>query len=55
MIGAREVFERFTDSDSEMHVEFSMGTMHAVKGYKTVPFWIESGGTLRVQDVLWVS
>jgi hypothetical protein len=48
------VFESFTESDSEMHVEFGMGTKHAVKGFGTMPFWMESGGTLRVQDVLWV-
>jgi hypothetical protein len=35
-----------------MHVKFSMGTKHAVKGYGIVPFWMESGGTLRMQDLL---
>jgi hypothetical protein len=42
------VFESFTESDSEMHVELGMGTKHAVKGFGTVPFQMESGGTLRV-------
>jgi hypothetical protein len=30
MTGAREVFEKFTMSDSDMYVEFGMGTKHAV-------------------------
>jgi len=48
------VFERFTESDSEMHVEFGMVTKHAMKGYGTFPLQMESRGILRVQDVLWV-
>jgi hypothetical protein len=48
------VFESFTESDLEMHVEFGMGTKHAMKGFGAMPFRMESGGTLRVQDVLWV-
>jgi hypothetical protein len=48
------VFESFTESNSEMHVELGMGTKHAVKGSGTMPFQMESGGVLRVQDVLWV-
>jgi hypothetical protein len=42
------VFERFREFDLEMHVEFGMGIKHAVKGFGTVPFQMESGGTLRV-------
>jgi hypothetical protein len=30
------VLESFTKSDSYMHVEFGMGTKHAVKGFGTV-------------------
>jgi hypothetical protein len=37
-----------------MHVELSMGTKHAMKGYGIVPFQLESRGTLRVMNVLWV-
>jgi hypothetical protein len=48
------VFESFTESDSEMHVELGMGTKHAVKGSGTISFQLESGGTLRVTNVLWV-
>jgi hypothetical protein len=48
------VFERFTGSDSKMHVEFGMGTKHEIKGFGTISFWMESGGTLRGQDVLWM-
>jgi hypothetical protein len=54
MIGAQEVFKSFTESDSEMHVEFGMGTMHALKGFGIVSFQMESGGTMRVHYVLWV-
>jgi hypothetical protein len=32
------VFESFTESDSEMHVELGMGTKHAVKGSGTMSF-----------------
>jgi hypothetical protein len=54
MTGARELFESFTESDSDVHVELGMGTKHAVKGSGIVPFQMESGGMLRVMDVLWV-
>jgi hypothetical protein len=37
-----------------VHVELGMGTKHAVKGSGTVPFRMESGGVLRVTNVLWV-
>jgi hypothetical protein len=37
-----------------MHVELGMKTKHAVKGFGTVPFRIESRGVLRVTTVLWV-
>jgi len=35
-------------------VELGMGTKHVVKGYGTMPFWMESIGVLRVTDMLWV-
>jgi hypothetical protein len=54
MIGAREVFESFTESNSKMHVELGMGTKHAVKGSGTIPFQLELGGTLRVTNGLWL-
>jgi hypothetical protein len=54
MTGARELFESFIESDSDMHVELGMGTKHAVKGSGTIPFQMELGGVLRVMDVLWV-
>jgi hypothetical protein len=31
-----------------------MGTKHAVQESGIVPLWMESGGTLRVTNVLWV-
>jgi hypothetical protein len=48
------LFENVTKSDLYMHVELGMGTNHAVKGPRIVPFQMESGGVLRVMDVLWV-
>jgi hypothetical protein len=54
MTGARELFESFTESDSDMYVELGMGTKHAVQGSRTMPFWMESGCVLRVTNVLWV-
>lgn len=37
-----------------MHVECSVDTKHAVKGVGTVLFQLESGGSLKVADVLYV-
>jgi hypothetical protein len=54
MTGAQKLFARFTESDSNMHVELGTGTKHTVKGSGTVSFWMESGGVLRVRNVLWV-
>jgi hypothetical protein len=54
MTGAHELFESFTESDSNMHVELGVGTKHAVKGTGTMPFHMESRGVLRVMNVLWV-
>jgi hypothetical protein len=41
MIGARELFESFTESDSDTHVKLGMGTKHAQKGSRIVPFQME--------------
>jgi len=38
MKGVEDVFKSFTESDSKMHVEFGMGTNHAVKGFGIVSF-----------------
>jgi hypothetical protein len=37
-----------------MHVELGMETKHVVRGFGTMPFHMESGGVLRVTNVLWV-
>jgi hypothetical protein len=37
-----------------MHVEIGMGTKYIVMGYGIIPFWMESGGVLRVTYVIWV-
>jgi hypothetical protein len=54
MTGASELFESFTDTDSNMCVELGMGTRHAVQGTGTVQFQVESEDVLRVTNVLWV-
>jgi hypothetical protein len=54
MTGARELFESFTETDSDMCVELGMGTRHAVQGTGTIRFQLESGDVLRVTNVLWV-
>jgi hypothetical protein len=54
MTGARELFESFTESDSDLYVELGMGTKHAVQGSGTMSFQMESGDVLRVTNVLWV-
>jgi hypothetical protein len=46
------VFESFMDSDSDLYVELGMGIV--VQGYGIVSFKMDSGGTLRVTNVLWV-
>jgi hypothetical protein len=52
--GAWELFEIFTESNSEVHLELGVGTKHAIKAFGTMPFQMESGGVLRVMNVLWV-
>jgi hypothetical protein len=54
MIGAHEFFERFIDSNSNLHLQLDMGTKHAVNASRTIPFQKESGGVLRVANLLWV-
>jgi hypothetical protein len=47
MTRALELFENFTKSDSYMYVDLDMETNHAIKGFGTVPFWMDSRGVLR--------
>jgi hypothetical protein len=54
MTGARELFESFTELDSDVYMELGMGTKHAVKGSGIVPYQMESVGVMRVMDMLWV-
>jgi hypothetical protein len=54
MMGSRDLFTSISEVDSEMHVECSVDTKHAVKGVGTVLFQLESGGSLKVADVLYV-
>ena len=50
MTGALELFESFTESDSDMYVELGMGTKHAVLGSGTLSFRMESGDVLRMRN-----
>jgi hypothetical protein len=54
MTGAWEFFNNFIESESYVHVKLGMGTKNALNGSRTVLFRIESGGVLRVMDMLWV-
>jgi hypothetical protein len=54
MTGARELFDSFTETGSELWVELGMGTKHKVRGYGAVSLQMESGDVLRVSNVLWV-
>jgi hypothetical protein len=54
MTGARELFEKFTKTDSDLCVELSMGTGNALQGSCIVSFKLESKEMLRVLNVLWV-
>jgi hypothetical protein len=54
MTEAQELFKSFTYSDPNVHVELVMGTKHAVEGSRIVPCQMESGGVLRVMNVIWV-
>jgi hypothetical protein len=54
MTRARELFEKFTVSDSNLYVELGISTKHAVQGSRTMSFQMESIDVLRVINVLWV-
>ena len=54
MTAAWDLFESFTESDSDLYVELGMGTKHAMQGSGTLSFQMESGDVLRVTNVLWV-
>jgi hypothetical protein len=54
MKGARELFDSFTETGSNLCVELGMGTKHAVRGSGIVSFNLESGEVLRMSNVLWV-
>jgi len=54
MTGARELFDKFTETGSNLCVELGRGTKHAVRRSGTVSFRLESREVLRVSNVLWV-
>jgi hypothetical protein len=54
MIEAQELFNNLTDKDSRIYVELGDDAMYAVKGEGTILFYLDSGGSLEAQDVLYV-
>jgi hypothetical protein len=50
MIGAHDLFESFTVSDSGMYEELGMRTGHVVQGSGAVLLWMESWGVLQVEN-----
>jgi hypothetical protein len=54
MTGAWELFESFTETDSDLCVELGMGTKHVSAGIWNNVIQMESGDVLRVTNVLWV-
>jgi hypothetical protein len=55
MAGARELFDTFTETSSDLCVDLGMGSKHAVRGSGTMSFQLDSVEVLRVSSVLWVS
>jgi hypothetical protein len=53
MTGAHDLFMSFIVSDSGMYEELGRRTRHVVQGSGAVVFQMESGGVLRVENVLW--
>jgi transposase InsO family protein len=54
MTEARELFNRLSEEDSEIHVELGDDAKYAVRGQGTVQFQLESGGSFDAQEVLYV-
>jgi hypothetical protein len=54
MKDARELFDTFTETGSDLCVDPGMGVKHVVQGSGTVSFRLELGDVLRVSSVLWV-
>jgi hypothetical protein len=54
MTGMRLVFLSVTETGSDCHVKSGSHTRHAVKGVGCVKFQLESGGSLEVDEVMFV-
>jgi hypothetical protein len=54
MTRMRSMFFGVSEIDSDLHVVCGVNTMHTVKGLGIVDFQLESGGSLKVAEVLHV-
>ena len=54
MTGIRSMFLSFLETGSYCHVDCGTSTMHAVEGVGCVRFQLESGGSLKVVEVLFL-
>jgi hypothetical protein len=54
MTGMRTMFLSVSETGSDLHVQSGASTMHAVKGVGCVKFQLESGGSLEVDEVMFV-
>jgi hypothetical protein len=54
MTGMRSVFLSVSETGSDCHVKSGARTRHAVKGVGCVRFQLESGGSLEVDEVMFV-
>jgi hypothetical protein len=54
MMGMKSMFLSVLETGSDLHVRSGASTMHAVKGVGCVKFQLESGGSLEVDEVLFV-
>jgi hypothetical protein len=54
MTRMRSMFLSVLETDLDLHVVCGVNTMHAVKGVGTMDFQLESGGSLKVTEVLHV-
>jgi hypothetical protein len=55
MMGMRSMFFIISETDLDCHVDFGTSTMHVVKRVGCVRFQLESGGSLEVAEVLFIS
>jgi len=54
MIGSQEVFETLDEWDSKLHMVLGDKSQKEIQGSRVVPFRMETGRVMQVQDVLFV-